>query len=165
MKLLNNGPDPSEYRYDRQLDDGLHCGTVLKASETVSRAGNDMIVITFGIEGHEGPVRVDHYVVTRLAGHVSEMLGSLAPEHLHDWELGSCDFDLENLIGRTCWLQVHNEEWQGKLCPSVTRLLTNVPLSRRHDLEGPSATTAGDRLRVDAGPACGSARDNSPKPL
>jgi hypothetical protein len=113
---LDNG---SEYEYDRALDNA----DVIYVNETVSKAGNDMIVLTFGINGPNGGVRIDNYITVNYAPRIQQMVEALASEHLEDWEsTGDIDINPQDLLGRSCRVKVVGEEWEGKTRPKVNKM-------------------------------------------
>jgi len=87
-----------------------------------------MIVLTFGIDGPEGGVQIDHYAVTCLSYRVEEILTALAPEYLGSWAREEdCDLDPASLAARECLVHVRNEAWQGQDRPRIRAL---SPFSR-----------------------------------
>jgi len=126
MKLTRNETTMS-YRYGRPLPDGTYDAVVLGAIEDISHNGNHMIVISVGVEGPHGGVRVDHHVVAYLSGRVEELLQALAPEQLHEWyEYGECELDPEQLVDQRCRVQVNNESWNGRPRPRIRALIPAI---------------------------------------
>lgn len=120
---LTKGGNGEGYRYDRELEEGTFDAVVLSAVETVSKNGNEMIAITFGIDGPLGGVRIDHYVVAFLDHRIEELLQALAPEHFQDWqEHGACELEPEELQQRTCRATISHEAWNGRLRPRIRAL-------------------------------------------
>lgn len=124
MKLTRGRQGPGIYRYGHALPDGIHPAVVLDAKESVSRNGNEMLVITFGVRGPTGGTRIDHHVVSYHAEFVEEILRVLAPELLDDWFYSdACELDVVILKDRRCQVQVENEPWNGQERPRLRALL------------------------------------------
>ena len=127
MKFTSGGGGEnggSDYRYDRALPDEIYEGEVLDAREDMSKAQNAMVVLTFGIDGPHGGVRVDEYIVSFFTTKVEAMVHSLAPEASETWNsTGECDVNPLDLVGRSCRIKIKNEEYEGKTRPKIDKLL------------------------------------------
>lgn len=125
MKLSKTGSENgNDFRYDRELPDGTYEADVIDAREDVSKKGNDMIVITFGIKGPNGGVRIDNYITTNYAPRIESMIQALASEHLASWNsTGAIDLNPSDLEGRSCRTVIKGEEWEGKMRPKVDVML------------------------------------------
>ena len=52
------------------------------------------------------------------------MIRSLAPDQIDSWESsGEVDLNPRDLVGRSCRLEVKNEEWEGRQRPKVSKML------------------------------------------
>lgn len=119
-----NGGNGADYRYDRELPNGTYDADVLDSREDKSKKGNDMVVISFGVTGPHGGVRIDEYVVGFFVPKVDAMIRSLAPDQIDSWESsGEVDLNPRDLVGRSCRLEVKNEEWEGRQRPKVSKML------------------------------------------
>ena len=126
MKFSKSGNENGggDYRYDRELPNGIYDADVLATREDKSKNQNDMIVISLGVEGPHGGVKVDEYIVSFFLPKVESMIHSLSPEHSEVWDsTGECDLNPMDLVGRSCRVEIKNEEWEGKQKPKVSKMM------------------------------------------
>jgi hypothetical protein len=84
------------------LAPGDYPAVVLTAEPGVSKKGNDMLVLEFGIGNDDALIKVKHWVVMSHAGSVNEFVNALLPEKKQEWQdsgMTTIEFDEKQLIG------------------------------------------------------------------
>ena len=99
--------------------DGYYVAEIMSAEKEVSSAGNDMITVRW--KTHIGSGVFDRFVLLPQSLWVLrtalECMGWDTPD-------GPFDFDIDDLIGSKCGLEIVNEEYEEKDQPRVTGYLT-----------------------------------------
>ncbi len=95
--------------------DGYYVAEIQKAEQEVSQSGNDMIVVRW--KTHIGSTVFDRFVLVPQSLWVLrtalECMGYDVPD-------GPMDFDVDDLVGQSCGLEITNEEYEEKDQPRVT---------------------------------------------
>ena len=125
MKLTksssNNG---GEFSYDVELPDGTYDADVIAVREDISKNDNEMIVLTFGVNGPNGGKRIDTWVTLGYAPRIQSMIETLASEHLELWEKeGEVDLNPTDMLGRSCRVVIIQDEWDGQERAKIDKLL------------------------------------------
>ncbi len=95
--------------------DGYYVGEVMKAEQEVSQNGNDMIVVRW--KTNTGSIVFDRFVLVPQSLWV---LRTALESMGYDIPDGPFDFDVDDLVGCTCGLEITNEEYEEKDQPRVT---------------------------------------------
>lgn len=98
--------------------DGYYVGEIVKAEQEVSQNGNDMITVRW--KTNINSTVFDRFVLVPQSLWVLrtalECMGIDVPD-------GPFDFDVDDLVGNTCGLEITNEEYEEKDQPRVTGYL------------------------------------------
>lgn len=103
----------------RKVPDGDYEAEIVKIEEKESSAGNDMLVFTWKIlsgAGKGGRVYDNVSLLPQALWRFKtllEVLGEEVPD-------GAMEIDPEDLIGKTCRLEITNEKYEGQDRPKVT---------------------------------------------
>lgn len=130
-----------DYAYDAPLEDGDREGVILTADAHRSKTGNPCLKLGIGFEGHEGGVRIDHYVILAqgqwsYANFLKTFADLATPEGIPS----------DSLRGERVLCKIKQEEdtYNGGWRPKIKTLLKHVWEETQVKAQAPSAQETAD---------------------
>lgn len=114
MKASNTGEE-QQYAFDLLLEAGkMYDAVVLKTEQKYSGNGNEMIVLSLGIETPAGGVRVDYFAVETVPNFVGPVVRAFYPDQVAAWEAGGeIEMDAKEAVGQRCRIRIKHETFEG----------------------------------------------------